>query len=150
MVSADCGYHDSPHGAKLLAYYGPVLLVNVGFDPTYKADKNRPPVSGLNGIEALVDTGAQEGCIDSSLAAQLRLPIVDRRPVCGVHGAIDVDMHLAQVHIPSLKFTLHGRFAGVHLVAGGHPQKVLIGRSFLKHFRLAYDGTNGYASITAP
>src|SRR5713101_2684891 len=58
----------------------------------------------------LVDTGAGESCIDSVLAAHLNLPVVDRRDISGVHGRQTVNMHLAQVVVPSLKFTLYGAF----------------------------------------
>ncbi len=148
MLTADCGYHEGPNGQEFLVFYGPTVWVDVGFDPAYKANQKGPPQPGKSRIEGLVDTGAEEGCIDSSLAALLKLPIVDRRKVCGISGSLEVDMHLAQVHIPSLKFTLHGRFAGVHLVPGGHRYQVLIGRTFLRHFKLVYDGRTGAASIS--
>jgi predicted aspartyl protease len=151
MLNVSCGYQGSPNGQEFLVYHGPVVWVDVGFDAKYKAEETKaPPIPGISRIEALVDTGAEESCIDASLASQLRLPIVDRRKVCGVHGSMEVNMHLAQVHIPALKFTLHGAFAGVHLVAGGHPNRVLIGRTFLKHFIMEYDGKTGAVTIFSP
>ena len=144
MVSANCGYSGGGAQAqKLLVHYGPVLWVDVGFDPKYRESQNTPPSPGKSRIEALVDTGAQESCIDSSLAAQLKLPVVDRRRVCGVSGSMEVDVHMAQVHIPALRFTLYGQFAGVHLIASGLRVQVLVGRTFLRHFRMDYDGTTG-------
>jgi predicted aspartyl protease len=119
-------------GADLLAGYGPTLLVNIGFDPNFTAVQTAPPVAGIQGIYALVDTGATESCIDSLLATQLNLPVVDRRTVSGVHGGGEVNMHLAQVHIPSLGKTIYGAFAGVHLHAGGQAHAALIGRAFLR------------------
>jgi predicted aspartyl protease len=127
------------------------MLVDVGFDPNFQPPPNpNRPVAGLTGIEALVDTGASESCIDSLLASQLNLPIVDRRMVSGVHGSQEINMHLAQVHIPSLNFTIYGAFAGVHLAAGGQVHRVLIGRTFLQRFTMMYNGITGAVTISSP
>jgi predicted aspartyl protease len=101
----------------------------------------------MTGLRALVDTGASESCIDGTLAAALKLPVVDRRMTAGAHGAKEVNMHLAQIHIPSLKFTIYGAFAGVDLHAGGQIHSALIGRTFLQHFKMIYDGTTGSVEL---
>src|SRR5437867_10469439 len=93
MPSVDCGFADPDKGQGLLVLYGPTLWVNIGFDSKYKPDANAAPVAGITNVEALVDTGAEESCIDSLLASNLKLPIVDRRMVCGIHGSMEVDMH---------------------------------------------------------
>lgn len=147
MLSVSCGFEGAPDAKDLLVSRGPTLSVNVGFDPNYRPDINAPPAPGISRIEALVDTGADQSCIDSLLAVQLKLPIVDRRKVVGVDGSFEVNMHIAQVHVPSLKFTVHGYFAGVNLVAGGMSYQVLIGRTFLQHVRMNYDGTTGCVTI---
>jgi predicted aspartyl protease len=95
----------------------------------------------------LVDTGATESCIDNLLASQLNLPIIDRRPISGVGGKQTVNMYLAQVHIPSLGFTIHGSFAGVDLKAGGQTHLALIGRTFLQSFTMIYEGKTGTVTI---
>lgn len=115
MRSANCGFDDAPQGPKLLVHYGPEILVDIGFDQDYRRDTNRPPKRQLDSVQALIDTGARESCIDSALAAELQLPIFDRRPISGVLGSHEVGFHLAQIHVPALKFTLYGRFAGVPL-----------------------------------
>ena len=89
MPQAKCGFDDVPGGASgavLLAAHGPTLIVDIGFDPNFKTPTSTLPIAGITGIHALVDTGAGESCIDSLLAIQLNLPIVDRRPISGVHG----------------------------------------------------------------
>jgi hypothetical protein len=96
----------------------------------------------------LVDTGAGESCIDNLLAGQLNLPIVDRRPISGVHGAHIVNMYLAQIHVPSLAFTIYGAFAGVDLAAGGQVHKALIGRTFLQNFTMVYEGLTGSVKLS--
>ena len=148
-----CGFDDAPGGASgcdLLVYYGPTLLVDVGFDPSFEIGANLgAPVPGIMGIRALVDTGAAESCIDSLLAAQLNLPIVDRRAVSGAHGRQEVNMHVAQVRVPSLNFTIYGAFAGVHLVAGGQVHQALIGRTFLQNFTMVYEGRSGSVTLSS-
>jgi predicted aspartyl protease len=150
MPSAGCGFNDVAGGAsgtELLAVWGPTLLVDIGFDPNYNAAQATPPIAGIQGIYALVDTGASESCIDSLLATQLNLPVVDRQTVSGAHGGGEVNMHLAQVHIPNLGKTIYGIFAGVHLQAGGQVHKALIGRTFLRHCKMVYDGQTGNVTI---
>ena len=153
MPSADCGFINVPGGAPgsvLLCAYGPTMLVNIGFDPSFRAGQTALPVAGIIGIRALVDTGAGESCIDSLLASQLNLPIIDRRTIAGVGGAQQVNIHLAQLHIPSLSWTIYGSFAGVHLSAGGQPHQALLGRTFLQHHTLIYTGTSGTVTISRP
>ena len=130
-----------PQNPRLLAYHGPTLSVNVGFDKTWRASDDKPPNARGFELEALVDTGAQDSCIDRLLAAQLKLPVVDREKVCGVHGEREVDVYVAQVYVPALNFTEYGKFAGVALKEGG--------RTFPRHFTLIYNGKTGEVSLTS-
>jgi predicted aspartyl protease len=138
-----------PQNPPLLVYHGPTLEVTVGFDKTWRSSDDTPPRARGFALEALVDTGAQESCIDRLLAAKLSLPVVDRESVCGVHGLREVDVYLAQVYVPALKFTEYGKFAGVELKEGGHRQHILLGRTFLSHFALVYNGKTGTVSLTS-
>ena len=150
MPTTKCGFNDGPKGAgaDLLSTWGPTIFVNIGFDSAYRAGPKVVPVPGLRDVQALVDTGASECCIDSLLATQLNLPVVDRRKVSGAHGAQEVNMHLAQVHVPTLSFTMYGVFAGVHLAAGGQVHRALIGRTFLRHFTMSYEGRTGTVTLS--
>jgi hypothetical protein len=65
-----------------------------------------------------------------------------------VHGKLEVNMHLAQVYIPSLGFTIWGMFAGVHLAAGGQHHKALLGRTFLQNCLMTFNGTTGKVTIS--
>jgi predicted aspartyl protease len=149
MGETSCGFLDIPGGAtgwQLLVAYGPTILVDIGFDADAAFKATVPiatPIPGMKGIQALIDTGATESCIDSLLASQLNLPIVDKRTIGGVHGSLEVNVHLAQVHIPSLDFTIYGMFSGVHLAAGGQHHKALLGRTFLRNCSMTYDGRTG-------
>jgi predicted aspartyl protease len=152
MAHVRCGFDSVPgaDGRELLVNLGPTLLVDIGFDPNWTPSSATTPTAGIVGEGALVDTGATESCIDSLLATNLGLPIADKRNVSGVHGSQEVAFHLAQIHVPSLGFTMYGLFAGVHLVAGGQVHKALLGRTFLRNFRMLYEGTTGAVTISRP
>jgi predicted aspartyl protease len=151
MPEVNCGFINTPDvsGADLLTSYGPTLSVNIGFDSLWSVD-NIPysaPISSISGINALVDTGASESCIDDFLAVQLNLPVIDQRPVSGAGGQHEAKIYLAQIHIPDLNYTIYGAFAGVHLAAGGQPHQALIGRTFLSKFTMTYEGNTGTVTI---
>jgi predicted aspartyl protease len=152
MAEIKCGFDDAPGGAPgkiLLALYGPTLFVDIGFDPNFNPAivNGPPPVPGMKGIQALVDTGATESCIDALLASQLNLPIVDRRPIAGVGGQHTVNMHMAQLFVPILNHRIYGMFAGVDLAAGGQIHRALIGRTFLQNVTMVYEGRTGTVII---
>ena len=86
-------------------------------------------------------------CIDTNLVKALNLPFVDRRDFGGIDGASERPIHLAQIEIPDLAFTIYGRFAAVNLVEGGQSHEVLLGRNFLIRFRMVYDGRSGEVII---
>jgi predicted aspartyl protease len=125
------------------------MFVQIGFDANF--DPLSVPVGTpnlpTNPISALVDTGASESCIDSNLAMALNLPIIDRKRIGGVGGAHEVNLHLAHIHVPALRFTLYGPFCAVELAAGGQPHQALIGRTFLQHFTMIYEGKTGTVTI---
>lgn len=58
------------------------------------------------------------------------------------------NMYLAQVHVAGLGTVIYGAFAGVNLQAGGQVHKVLIGRTFLGHYTMTYEGRTGTVTIS--
>lgn len=153
MAEIKCGFDDGPggSGSDLLVFLGPTLFVDVGFDPDHDpiANPHSIPTPGIAGVQALVDTGASECCIDSLLAVQLKLPLVNRRRVAGVHGSHTANVYLAQVHVPMLGVTMNGAFTGVDLKAGGQVHSALIGRTFLRHFKMIYEGKTGTVTLSS-
>jgi hypothetical protein len=147
---ASCGY-----GAgglyppqTMLVMQGPELIVDIGFDPNYTSG---PPAGlGAPGVHALVDTGAIFSFIDNDLAISLNLPIVNQQTVSGSNGLHVVNMYLGHIHIPILTHTIAGQFGGVHLVAGGQRHSAILGRTFLMHFTMTYDGQTGDVQLSAP
>ena len=120
-----------PDGASRLTV-GPFLLARIGRDSTDR--------------RALLDTGASLSCIDSKLAGDLNLPVVDRRPLTGVTGVADASpIYLARMHIPTLGRIVHGTFAGVSLE--GLNLGILLGRDFLAQYRMVYDGPIGSVTL---
>ena len=152
MPETKCGFVDL-NGIKAqdaLEMHGPTLLVDIGFDAAYEAlNRVGRPTLAESKLWALVDTGATESCIDNDLALKLNLPVVDRRQISGVSGLKEVNMYLAHIYIASLSFTLYGMFAGVDLVAGGQRHYALIGRTFLRHFKMTYDGITGDVTLSS-
>ena len=137
MAQTQCGFLDGAGvtARELLVSLGPTLKVDIGFDPSYDGRSPRkPPTLPMQNVWALIDTGATHCCIDGDLAMQLNLPVIDQRTI----------------HTPNLSFTFYGSFAGVNLSAGGSRHVVLIGRSYLQHFTLAYDGPTGAVALADP
>ena len=149
-MDAECGFHTDPNGSYLLALHGPTILVDIGFDPAFNPSNNAIPVAAITNMPALVDTGASQSYIDTAVATALGLPIVDKETLSGSAGSHTVDVYLAQIHVPSLGLTIWGRVAGVNLVAGGQTHAALIGRTFLQHLVLHYDGPTGRVTLTKP
>lgn len=147
----ECGFvlgFFKPKGPEFLINIGPTLPVRIGFDQDFESGGDAPPNLPATDLLALVDTGAAENCIDSALALKLGLPIIEKDcPVAGVHGAEKVDAHMAQIYISSLKDTVYGRFFGVHLSKGGQIHHALLGRSFLKKYRMIYKGDTGSVTL---
>lgn len=140
MSLVECGFAGAPDH---LVRTGPTLKVLIGFDPVFRADSGAMPQLPATDYAALIDTGAQESCIDVDVAAALELPVIDENLVSGVHGPAPVNVHLAQIRIPALDFIQSGRFFGVHLRAGGQQHNALLGRTFLRGLTMAYSGRSG-------
>ena len=94
-----------------------------------------------------MDTGANASSIDSELAGELNLPVVDQQIIAGVGGRHKVSMFLAQIHVPDLKHAINGKFAGIHLRKGGQMHDVLLGRDFLRGYVMIYDGVTNRATL---
>lgn len=148
-MQTNCGFDDGTEGkgSDLLTLLGPTLAVDIGYDKDHKEDSKYAPKSDVKGIPALVDTGALESCIDNTLAAALKLPVVDRQEIAGSVGRHTTNIYQAQIFIPSLNYTILGRFAGVDLIAGGQQHNALIGRTFLRNFHMTYEGDTGTVNL---
>ena len=146
MPILDAGFRkqDGHPDGQLLIGYGPTVQVTVGhYAP--EADSARPSQA----VYALVDTGASQSCIDSSLATELGLPVIDTARIAGAGGESPHDVFLAHITIPQLEIVQYGRFTGVNLRAGGQEHGVLLGRTFLVNTVMIYDGLRAQVTIAS-
>jgi predicted aspartyl protease len=131
---------------------GPTTQVEIGFnqdlfhaDPLVVqqaiASAHAQPLSRL--VEALIDTGATDSCIDEELATELQLPLIDHWDGSGIGGTEKFNVYLGHIRIAALGLIQYGRFMGVKLSAGNQPHQALLGRSVLKDMVLVYDGRDG-------
>ena len=127
---------------------GPTLYVEIGFDAEYEAGHPGRPNVPSTIYPALVDTGARDSCIDTSIAQALNLPIEAERQISGTSGTHASTIYRAQVYIPVLGETISGEFYGVVMTGGGHYQRAIIGRDFLLGYVLHYDGRTGEVTIS--
>lgn len=148
MINAECGFEGDDASAKLFAY-GPTIKVDVAALHA-PGDRKSPETASIRNVNALVDTGAILCFIDDAVAATIGLLVVDRQVLSGISGHHEANVYLAEISIPSLRFTLTGRFAGVQLIAGGQPHGVLLGRKLLSSMVMNYDGLKGKATLTIP
>ena len=150
MPTTSIRFRDKPglSGRDSLTRFGPTMLILIGFDLAFQPESPTLPKLSDERYPALVDTGASESCIDAGLAARLGLPVVARQTIAGPQGSSIVNLHLAQIYIPDLKWTLYGRFAGIQLGTGGQPHLALLGRSFLTNFTMTYEGRAGAVTIS--
>jgi predicted aspartyl protease len=134
--------------AIALLQAGPWVQVVVSV-PRSIADQLEPhgmavsePVAG----RAIIDTGASVTCIDNDVAAKLGLPAIDRVTMTSAsHDAIEQNVYPLQIQVVGLPFQINvPRAMGANLA----PQGIvaLIGRDFLQHCTLFYNGLTG--SIT--
>jgi predicted aspartyl protease len=136
--------------AERMIVAGPKIRVDIGLDRDYRPGQKQPPNLSRKYLVALIDTGAMESCIDSSLAEALALPIIDKTTVLGVHGPKLVNIHLGQIYIRDLAFPIMGELAGLDLKSHGQGFDALIGRETLSALRLTYDGPSGVVTLGLP
>lgn len=131
--------------ADLLVQLGPTLRVDVGLKPGNRSGGD--PDLSLKGVRALIDTGAGGECIDDQLARSLGLPITDEGEISGVGGKHSAVVYTARVWIPGLDRLIFQPFTGVKLTEGEQWHRLILGRSFLRHYTLTYSGGTGQVEI---
>ena len=149
MPTASAGIKAGKNGlsaADLLIQLGPTLLVDIGLKS--RAAAGQPPDLPGKRIKALVDTGAGGDCIDDELARRLRLPVSEEGEISGVGGRHRTVIYLARLYVPALDRLLFQQFTGVKLAEGRQLQQVILGRTFLRQYRLVYDGASGQVELS--
>jgi hypothetical protein len=149
MSSVQAGFKAGRAGAApadLLAQLGPTLFVDIGLKSRSLAGE--APNLPLKKVRALLDTGAGADCIDDELARSLGLPISDEGEISGVGGKHHAFIYTARVYVPKLDRLLFQQFTGVKLQQGEQWHRVILGRSFLRHYRLSYNGPDGQVELS--
>ena len=150
MPSASAGFKRGKGGlsaADLLIQFGPTLLVDIGRKSRSRAGET--PDLEAKRIKALIDTGAGGDCIDEVLAKDLRLPITGEGEISGVGGRHRAFIYTARLYVPALDKLLFQQFTGVKLAEGQQFQRVILGRTFLRPYRLIYDGGTGEVDVVS-
>lgn len=146
---AQAGFRKGKDGkspSDLLAELGPTLKVDIGLRRSPGADGK--PDLPAKGVRALIDTGAGGDCIDDDLARELGLVIHEEGYISGVGGRHWAATYMARIYVPSLDRLLFQSFTGVKLRQGGQWHRVILGRTFLRPYRLVYDGADGQVEIS--
>lgn len=141
MPRGSAGFTHGKNGktaSDLLVELGPTLFVDVGRKS--RAVAGERPDLALKNAKALIDTGAGSSCIDDRLARELGLPIHDEGQVSGIGGVHKAFYYTARLYVPQLGRLLFQQFAGVRLSEGGQFQQIILGRDFLRPYRMIYDG----------
>jgi hypothetical protein len=151
MPSIQAGFRSGARGetpADLLLRLGPTILVDIGLKS--RAKPGDAPDLSEKKVRALIDTGAGGDCIDDELAQRLRLPIHDEGEISGVGGRHHAFIYTTRVYIPNLGKLLFQPFTGVKLQVGEQWHRLILGRSFLRQYRLTYEGSTGQVEISEP
>jgi predicted aspartyl protease len=102
------------------------------------------PISGVG----LVDTGASTTCIDDALARQLKLPAIDVVQMTSAsHAGTQANVYPIQMEIVGSPIRVNvPRSIGANLA----PQGIvaLIGRDYLQHCTLFYNGITGAITLS--
>jgi len=147
MPLIDAGFSSKDGSADnvTLENVGPTIQVTI----TYAPDGKEIPDNKIKVVDALVDTGATQTCIDNQLAIDLELPVVDVQQIGGAGGISEHNVYMAHVVIPNLDITQYGKFTGVNLSEGEQRHQCLLGRTFLRNTIMIYDGIRAQVSIAS-
>ena len=80
----------------------------------------------------LIDTGAEESCIDERIARELRMPVVDTISIFRSGETRQHNVYAANVIVHDLRLGVQGRFIGIDFILGDIPQEAILGRTFLE------------------
>jgi predicted aspartyl protease len=102
------------------------------------------PVSGM----ALIDTGASATCIDDALAQRLGVPVIDVVQMSSAsHAATSQNVYPIQIEVLGAGIKVNvPRAIGAALETQGII--ALIGRDFLEHCTLFYNGITGEITLS--
>lgn len=133
-----------------LLQYGPIVQIVVGLaqsftDQLLQQGQSLPqPIAG----NALIDTGASTTCIDNLAAQTLGLPAIDVVQMTSAsHASIEQNIYPIQMQVVGSPIRVEvPRAIGANLAAQG--LVALIGRDYLQHCTLFYNGLTGEITLS--
>ncbi len=125
--------------AHELAAVGPVIDIEIG------GVKLQPKLPA----RGLIDTGASVVCIDRRLALRLGLQAVNQAEV-QIPGGLTVQstVYAGSLIVPTLGFAQVMPLYSTNMMQVHHD--VLLGRAFLRHFIVTFDGPEGLFHFSSP
>jgi hypothetical protein len=82
------------------------------------------------------------------LARELDLPVTDKGEFGGVGGRHEALIYTARLYVPALDRLLFQSFTGVKLAEVQQIHRVILGRPFLRRYRMTYDGMTGEVELS--
>lgn len=149
-TKATFGFPDArlEEARDLLHCRGPIIPVEIGFDPNFNRASIEPPKLPQCLYNALLDTGADNNAVDKALARDLGLKESEPTTVLGITGHCEeAPTFMTQINIPKVGYSIHGKVAGLELRTRHRPVHAIIGRSFLRSFKLTYEGARGVFAL---
>lgn len=138
MSTAEVGFAYQP---GLLLHRGPTVRARVGVGRDVVDDADAPEHF------AIIDTGAQNNCIDQGFARAIGLNPIGYLRISGVGGHFDTETYTAHVYVPALDYLVAGRFIGANLLSAGQHHGLILGRDFLADFSMSYNGGSGSVTL---
>lgn len=128
---------------------GSCIPVSVGLEQNMAQvliQANKPVPAAIQGL-ALIDTGASVSCVDSTIAATLKLPIVGTANMASAsHANTSVSLHPIQITLQNQAISFNAsRAMSANIANQGFI--AIIGRDILQLCTLFYNGPTGQITL---
>ena len=124
----------------------PVMRLRIGLDLSAMS-----PLDLDETFTALIDTGATNSSIDTTVARQLELPAIgDPEQHVGANGPFQSQPVLALIQVLDLDVVAYRRFATLPLIEHDLDYHAILGRDFLSQVVFNYDGPAGVFEMSLP
>ena len=133
------------------AFRSPVIDIWIGFDPNADLDNNKPfGQNTLFSARALVDTGADDFCVDYKLLQRVGAPQIHRQSggLKTVHGMSVIQQYRVHLQIPNTPFKSEIDVIALDIDDGTRAYNAIFGLSFLETGVLLLDPRSGEGHFT--
>ncbi len=144
------GKHLKISSASALAKQGPIVQAIIGIGTAFSEELAHQGIASPGPVagSALIDTGASTTCIDDSIAWSMGIPSLDKVLISSAsHPATQQHVYAVTLEIVGSPIRLEvPRAVGASLQSQG--LIALIGRDFLQHCTLHYNGVIGAVTLS--